>query len=313
MLNLFLDKELLVQEIAELSRTFNVKLFSAIAVTAASYRVYGSLENMLNTALLKPLFNFDVSSASLLYVLIRMPLTLKDKLPRVKIELEITDWFKKRTNLQSIHITEPIYTEDASDRIDAVLLIGGFDTTQMFAELEEKVKALKSNAVEKGLITEDWQLPFKVEEEPQPPEIPPPTEIVTEESPQTPEQTQTPEVPTPAIIEETHQSLEQPQVPEPPQPVEEPKAIIETQAPMEAAAAPVNIEEVTIKKEPIDTQETAAPTQPAQEAKPEKPKRTRKPKKTEPQPAPEPVEIPQTEKPKRSRRAKKAPTEEKIE
>ena len=128
LLNLFLAKDTLVDEISELSRTFNTKLFTPLLVTGASYKIYGSLENMLNTALLKPFLTFDLSSASLLYVLLRMPLSLKDKLPRGKIELAITNWFKEKTNLQSIYITEPIYTEDMTDRIDAVLFVGGFDT-----------------------------------------------------------------------------------------------------------------------------------------------------------------------------------------
>ncbi|MGD6851679.1 MAG: hypothetical protein ACQCN6_06430 [Candidatus Bathyarchaeia archaeon] len=172
LLNLFLSKDLLVQEIAELSRTFNVKLFSCLAVTAASYRVYGSLENMLDTALLKPLLDFDVSGSSLLYVLLRIPEDLREKIPRAKVELEITNWFKEKTSLQSIHISEPIYTDDLTDRIDAVLFIGGFDTAQMFAGLEKKVEGLKMQAVERGFMTEDWQLPFEVEEEVKPPEPP---------------------------------------------------------------------------------------------------------------------------------------------
>ena len=164
LLNLFLAKETLVEEISELSRTFNIKLFTPIVVTGASYKIYGSLENMLNTALLKPFLTFDLSSASLLYVVLRMPLSLKDKLPRGKIELAITNWFKEKTNLQSIYITEPIYTEDMTDRIDAVLFVGGFDTTKMLSDLETKVKSLKNQAVERGFMTEDWRVEFKIEE-----------------------------------------------------------------------------------------------------------------------------------------------------
>ncbi len=164
LLNVFLDNELLVQEVAELSRTFNVKLFGALTVTAASYKIYGSLKNMLNAALLKPLSKFDLSSASLLYVLLRMPLQLREKIPRAQIELEITKWFKEKTTLQSIHISEPVYTDDNSDRIDAVLLIGGFDTNKMFAEVEPKLQKLKRIAVEKGYMTENWKSLIKIEE-----------------------------------------------------------------------------------------------------------------------------------------------------
>ena len=165
LVNLLLTKETVAQEISELSRTFNVKMYTVLLVTGASYKIYGSLENMLNTALLKPLLTFDLSSASLLYVLLRMPLSLKDKLPRGKIELAIADWFKEKANLKSIYITEPIYTEDMSDRIDAVLFVGGFDTSKMFSDLENKVKSLKNQAVEKGFMTEDWQVMTKTEDE----------------------------------------------------------------------------------------------------------------------------------------------------
>jgi hypothetical protein len=164
LLNLFLAKDSLVEEISELSRTFNTKLFTPLIVTGASYRIYGSIENMLNTALLKPFLTFDLSSASLLYVLLRMPLALKDSLPRGKIELAITNWFKEKTSLQSIYITEPIYTEDMSDRIDAVLFIGGFDTSKMLSGLEQKVKPLKDQAVERGFISIDLQVIAKTED-----------------------------------------------------------------------------------------------------------------------------------------------------
>lgn len=158
LLNLFLAKDALVEEISELSRTFNTKLFTPIVVTGASYKIYGSLENMLNTALLKPFLTFDLSSASLLYVVLRLPLSLKDKLPRGRIELAITNWFKEKTSLQSIYITEPIYTEDMTDRIDAILFVGGFDVSKMLSALETKVKSLKDQAVERGFMSEDWQV-----------------------------------------------------------------------------------------------------------------------------------------------------------
>jgi hypothetical protein len=164
LLNLFLSKDTLVEEISELSRTFNAKLFTPLVVTGASYMIYSSLENMLNTALLKPFLTFVLSKASLLYAVLRIPLNLKDKLPRGKIELAITNWFKEKTDLQSINITEPIYTEDMSDRIDAVLFIGGFDPAEMFSDLESKVKSLKNEAVKNGFITQDWHVVPKMEE-----------------------------------------------------------------------------------------------------------------------------------------------------
>ncbi len=166
LVNLLLSKETLVQEISELSRTFNVKMYSVLVATGASIKIYGSLENMSNASLLKPLLTFDLSSASLLYVLLRMPISLKDKLPRGKIELAIAGWFKEKANLKSMYITEPIYVEDSSDRIDLILFVGGFDTAKMFTDLDKKVKSMKNRAVEKGFIKEeDWQAIMKNLEE----------------------------------------------------------------------------------------------------------------------------------------------------
>ena len=166
LLNLVLEKDTAVLEISELSRTFNIKLFTPLIITGASHKIYGSFENMLNAALLKTFLTFDMSSVSLLYVLLRMPSSMKDSLPRGRIELSITNWFKEKTNLQSIYISEPIYTEDMTDRIDAVLFLGGFDASKMMNNLEQKVKSLKALAVERGFITENWKVITKIEAEP---------------------------------------------------------------------------------------------------------------------------------------------------
>jgi hypothetical protein len=157
LVNLFLAKETLVDEVSELSRTFNSKMFTVLLVTGASYKIYGSLENMLNTSLLKPFLKFDMSSSAVLYVLLRMPLSLKDKLPRGKIELGIANWFKEKATLKSVYITEPVYTDDMNDRIDVALLVGGFDTTKMLSDLEKRVQSLKGQAVGKGFLIENWQ------------------------------------------------------------------------------------------------------------------------------------------------------------
>jgi hypothetical protein len=157
-LELMLAKETLVQELSELSRSFNVKMYTVLSATGASLKIYGSLENILNTTLLRPFLKFDLSSALLLYVVVRLPLRLKDKLSRGKIELEIANWFKEKASLQSIFISEPIYVEDANDRIDVVMFVGGFDVNKMFISMEKKVRAIKSIVIKKGSIKEDeWR------------------------------------------------------------------------------------------------------------------------------------------------------------
>jgi hypothetical protein len=158
LLELMLAKETLVQELSELSRSFSVKVFTVLSATGASPKIYGSLENILNTALSRPLLTFDISTASVLYVLIRMPLRLKEAFPRGKIELTIANWFKDKANLKSIYVAEPVFVDEVSDRLDIVMFVGGFDTSKLIADLEKKVKDIKSEVVKKGLIKEeDWE------------------------------------------------------------------------------------------------------------------------------------------------------------
>jgi hypothetical protein len=158
LLELVLAKENFVQELSELSRAFNVKMFTVLSAIGASLGIYGSIENILNTALSRPFLKFDLSTASLLYVLLRMPIGLKDKLPQAKIELAIANWFKEKADLQSVRVSEPIYVEDFSDRIDLVMFVGGFDVTKMFISMVKKVNPIKSFAIKQGSMKEnEWQ------------------------------------------------------------------------------------------------------------------------------------------------------------
>jgi cell division GTPase FtsZ len=151
-------KETFVQELSELSRAFDVRMYTVLSATGASFSMYGSIKNILNSALSRPLLKFDLSSASVVYVLLRLPLQLKEKLSRGKIELEIANWFKEKASLKSLFISEPVYVEDANDRVDVVVFVGGFDVTKMFSLMEKKVRPIKSFVVKKGSIKEDeWR------------------------------------------------------------------------------------------------------------------------------------------------------------
>ena len=155
--DIILSKDTFVQELNELAKTFNSKLYTLLLASGASLKIYGSIGNILDTTLFKPFLTFDLSSATVLYVLVRAPYHLKEKLSRAKLEMAVANWFKDKATLKSIHVTEPIYTEDATDRVDIALFIGGFDTTKMFSAQEKKIKAMKDQAVKNGFIKdEDW-------------------------------------------------------------------------------------------------------------------------------------------------------------
>jgi len=158
LVEMMLTKKTFVRELSEMSRSFGVKTFAILAATGASFKIYGSLENILDTTLFRPLLSFDLSGASLLYVLSRIPRQMKEKLSRDKIELAIASWFKEKAVLKSIYVTDPLYVEDINDRVDIVLLVGGSDLKEMFTSMEKKVGAVKTEAVKQGSIKkEDWE------------------------------------------------------------------------------------------------------------------------------------------------------------
>ena len=133
-------------------------MYTVLSATGASFSMYGSIKNILNSALSRPLLKIDLASASVVYVLLRLPLQLKEKLSRGKIELEIAKWFKEKASLQTVFVSEPVYVEESNDRIDLVIFVGGFDATEMFTAMEKKVKAIKNFLVKKGSIKEDeWR------------------------------------------------------------------------------------------------------------------------------------------------------------
>ena len=158
MLEMILTKETIVQELLELSRSFDVRMYTVLSATGASFGMYGSIKNILDSALSRPLLEFDFASVSVVYVLVRLPYQLKEKLSKGKIELDIASWFKEKANLQTAFISEPVYVEDANDRIDLVMFVGGFDTTGMFKTMEKKVIEIKNFLIKKGSIKDDeWR------------------------------------------------------------------------------------------------------------------------------------------------------------
>lgn len=156
-LEIMLNQENFVNEILRLSKSYKVMKYTILPMMGASLEIYGSLENILNSALPRRLLTFDVSTAKVVYVLLRMPLRLKEKIPKESLELTAAKWFKKIGNFRSIYIAEPSYIEDLSDRIDIVVLIGGFETTKLFSSVIKEIEEIKDHAIEQNHIgKEEW-------------------------------------------------------------------------------------------------------------------------------------------------------------
>jgi hypothetical protein len=158
LIQIMIEKETLPQELSELSRAFNVKLYTGLALMGASYKVYGSFQSILDAASLNPFLSFDLASVAVVYVFTRVPSSLRDKLTRGQIELETAEWAKKIPNVKSIQVGEPVYVDDANDRVDAVVFVGGFNVADLAAYLAKKSDNVRNETIKKGLLKEkDWE------------------------------------------------------------------------------------------------------------------------------------------------------------
>jgi hypothetical protein len=152
------SRESLIQEFVVFSKKCDVFFFMPTILTGASYQIYGTIENIFKMALLKPLSNMNISSLSSVYAILRMPMALKEKIPKKTIEFALNQLFDGKIPVQQIQVADINYTKDAGDRIDALVLIGTKNAEGYFTENQSKIDELKNKALENGLITEDWQL-----------------------------------------------------------------------------------------------------------------------------------------------------------
>jgi hypothetical protein len=155
LVELLLDKEGIVRDLVKLSNSFKVELFSVLMASGSSLEIYENLRNILDITLEQPLLDFDISTASIVYVLVKAPLRLQGQLTKGFIELEVNSWLKERLDIDVPQICEPIYIDEFNDRIDVVVLVGGFDTDRLFETVSERVSRFDNLIKEHGFYDED--------------------------------------------------------------------------------------------------------------------------------------------------------------
>ena len=157
LLDLIKSKDTFVQEISELTRAFGVKSYGILLTSGASMSLYGSLENIFNITLLRPLLRFKLSNSSIVYCLVRIPTRFKNKLSKNKIELALANWFRDKLDLKSILISDPMFIDSKEDRIDIALFLGDLDLPDVFSSTKKKIQQIKNKTIKKGSIKKkDW-------------------------------------------------------------------------------------------------------------------------------------------------------------
>ncbi|MEE8355376.1 MAG: hypothetical protein V3S09_06070 [Candidatus Bathyarchaeia archaeon] len=150
LVELLLHKVGIVRDLVKLSRSFRVELYTVLMASGSSLEIYESLRNILDITLEQPLLDFDISTASIIYVLVKAPLRLQGLLTKGFIELEVNSWLKERLGVDVPQICEPMYVDELNDRIDVVILVGGFETNRLFETVKERVSRFDNLINEHG-------------------------------------------------------------------------------------------------------------------------------------------------------------------
>jgi len=158
LLELIFSKESLIRELNELSEIFEVNNFTVLLASGASLRIYGSLKNIFKSLLFRPLLNFNLSSSTICYILLRIPADMKEIMTKEMVEKEFSDWIGEKASFDSLEVSDPIYVNERNDRVDIAVFLGGFSKNETFMQMSKKSADMARNAILRGFIERDeWE------------------------------------------------------------------------------------------------------------------------------------------------------------
>ncbi len=156
--DILLDKENIIRELDRLSRSYGVELFSPLMATGCSLDIYGSFRNILEITLEQSLMEFDLTTASMVYVLVRAPLSYQEEFQKGQLEFEVTQWLQESIGIDIPQICEPLFVDEYGDRVDVIILVGGYDTGKKFNEVYNRIERFSKMNVDQGLVESDtWE------------------------------------------------------------------------------------------------------------------------------------------------------------
>jgi len=158
LVELLLDKEGFIRDIYKLSRNFGVRFFAPLLATGCSLTIYENFRNILEIVLEQPLMDFEMSTASMIYVLVKAPTYFRDEFTKGKIEYEISRWLKESLGVDVPQVCEPVFVEEFGDRVDVVILVGGWDSSKMFRDIYRRIERFSNMNLEQGLYNRElWE------------------------------------------------------------------------------------------------------------------------------------------------------------
>jgi len=154
-IDMLLDKENIIRELDRLSRSYGVNIYSPLLATGCSLDIYGSFRNILEITLEQPLMDFELTSAKMVYVLVRAPLSYQEDFQKGQLEFEVTQWLQESIGVDIPQICEPLFVDEYGDRVDVIILVGGYDTKKKFNEVYQRIERFSKMNVDQNLVDEE--------------------------------------------------------------------------------------------------------------------------------------------------------------
>jgi hypothetical protein len=152
MVKIFFEREGLIKDLVKISTIFNIDIFSVLVAFGASLKIYGSFRNILELTLEQRLMELELSSVTFLYMITRIPSIYKEKLTKEDIELEVNDWTKDKIQQSIPQICDSYYHDEYGDRIDVIILVGGYDNNKLFTRIFKKIRRFDELLTENTVI-----------------------------------------------------------------------------------------------------------------------------------------------------------------
>ena len=152
LVDMLLDKENIIRELYRLSRSYSVNIFSPLMATGCSLDIYDKFKNILEITLEQPLMEMDLTSATMVYVLVRAPLSYQEDFQKGQLEFEVTQWLQESIGVDIPQICEPLFVDEYGDRVDVIILVGGYDTEQKFNEVYKRIERFSKMNVDQNLV-----------------------------------------------------------------------------------------------------------------------------------------------------------------
>lgn len=156
LLEVLLEKNGFLRDFYTISRNFDLKYFMPLMATGCSLEIYDNFRNILEISLEQPLMDVDISTSSLIYVLVRSPASYSDEFTKGFIEYEVSRWLNESLGIDIPQMVDTIFKPEYGDRIDVIMLLGGFDAKPMLERVYDRIKRFSQMNLDQNLIQPEY-------------------------------------------------------------------------------------------------------------------------------------------------------------